>query len=86
MKESIPEMTLRDTVEAAIEEIRPALRMDGGDCEIVDVDESDGVVSIRLLGACGGCPMSTLTLKHGIERMVKEKVPSIRQVDTVVAF
>lgn len=79
-------MTLRDNVEAAIDEIRPALQMDGGDCEIVDVDESDGVVSIRLLGACGGCPMSTLTLKHGIERMVKEKVPSIRQVETLVAF
>lgn len=79
-------MTLRDHVEAAIDEIRPALQMDGGDCEIVDVDESVGTVSIRLLGACGGCPMSTLTLKHGIERMVKEKVPSIRQVETLVAF
>ena len=79
-------MTLRDRVEAAIDEIRPALHMDGGDCEVVEVDEPSGVVSIRLVGACGGCPMSTMTLKHGIERMVKERVPSIRQVETQVAF
>lgn len=79
-------MTFRETVEAAIDEIRPALHMDGGDCEIVDVDEADGLVSLRLIGACGGCPMSTLTLKHGIERIVKERVPTVRQVDTVVAF
>lgn len=79
-------MSLRDNVEAAIDEIRPALHMDGGDCEIVNVDEQEGMVSLRLLGACGGCPMSTLTLRHGIERIVKERVPQIRQVDTTVAF
>lgn len=79
-------MSLKDRVEAAIDEIRPALHMDGGDCEVVNVDESYGTVSLRLVGACGGCPMSTLTLKHGIERIVKERVPAVRQVDTVVAF
>ncbi|HLE47297.1 MAG TPA: NifU family protein [Candidatus Thermoplasmatota archaeon] len=79
-------MSFRDTVEAAIDEIRPALHMDGGDCEIVDVDEAGGMVSLRLVGACGGCPMSTLTLKQGIERIVKERVPAVRQVETVVAF
>ena len=79
-------MSLRDNIEAAIDEIRPALHMDGGDCEIVDIDEAGGVVSIRLVGACGGCAMSTLTLKQGIERILKERVPTVRQVDTVVAF
>jgi Fe-S cluster biogenesis protein NfuA len=79
-------MAIHDEVEAAIDEIRPALHMDGGDCEIVNIDESLGTVSLRLLGACGGCPMSTLTLKHGIERIVKERVPHIRQVETTVAF
>jgi Fe-S cluster biogenesis protein NfuA len=79
-------MGLRDNIEAAIDEIRPALQMDGGDCEIVSIDEAQGSVSLRLLGACGGCPMSTLTLKRGIERIVKERVPKIRQVETAVAF
>ena len=79
-------MPLRDHVEAAIDEIRPALQMDGGDCEIVTIDETQGSVSLRLLGACGGCPMSTLTLRHGIERIVKERVPQIRQVETTIAF
>lgn len=79
-------LDLRNKVEAAIDEIRPALQMDGGDCEVVKVDESQGTVSIRLLGACGGCPMSTLTLRQGIERIVKERVPSVRQVETTLAF
>jgi Fe-S cluster biogenesis protein NfuA len=76
----------RDHVEAAIEEIRPALQMDGGDCEIVGIDEGAGTVSIRLVGACGGCAMSTLTLKQGIERIVKARVPSVKQVETSLAF
>lgn len=79
-------MPLRDVVEAALDEIRPALVMDGGDCEVVDVDEARGVVQLRLLGACGGCPMSALTLKSGIERMVKQRVPQVREVVTVEAF
>lgn len=79
-------MAMRESIESAIEEIRPALQMDGGDCEIVNVDESGGIVELRLLGACGGCPMSTLTLKGGLERIVKERVPAVRQVVTVEAF
>lgn len=79
-------MSLRASVEAAIDEIRPALQMDGGDCEIVGLDEGQGHLSIRLVGACGGCPMSTLTLKAGIERIVKERVPEIRTVETLEAF
>lgn len=57
------------------------LRMDGGDCEVVDVDGGD--VTLRLLGACDGCPLSMRTLKSGIERIVKEKVPGVRRVTTL---
>ena len=77
-------MTLsREAVELAIDEIRPMLRMDGGDCQVVDVDGVQGVVTLRLMGACGCCPMSSLTLKAGIERIVKERVPGVLQVETV---
>jgi Fe-S cluster biogenesis protein NfuA len=79
-------MTLRTAVESAIEEVRPMLHMDGGDCEIVDVDESKGRVQLRLVGACGGCPMSALTIRSGLERIVKERVPQVREVVTVEAF
>lgn len=79
-------MALRETVESALAEIRPMLHMDGGDCQLVDVDESEGVVQLRLVGACGGCPMSALTLKSGIERIVKERAPSVREVVTLEAF
>jgi Fe-S cluster biogenesis protein NfuA len=61
---------MREKVEAAIDKIRPVLQADGGDVELIDVNE--GVVSIRLKGACGGCPMSTMTVKNGIERIIKE--------------
>ena len=66
---------MREKVEAALDKIRPALRADGGDVELVDV--KDGVVTVRLTGACGSCPMSTMTLKMGVERIVKEEVPDI---------
>jgi len=79
-------MALKDKVESALAEIRPMLHMDGGDCEVVDVDESRGRVQLRLVGACGGCPMSTLTLRSGIERIVKERAPQVREVVTVEAF
>jgi len=69
---------MREQVEAALEQIRPALRADGGDVELVDV--VDGVVSVRLTGGCGGCPMSAMTLKNGIERVVKSEVPEVKEV------
>jgi len=69
---------MRKKVEAALKKIRPALQADGGDVELVDV--SDGVVKLRLRGACAGCPMATMTLQHGIERVLKEQVPEIKEV------
>jgi Fe-S cluster biogenesis protein NfuA len=72
---------MRQEVEAALNQIRPALLADGGDVELVDVSEN--VVKVRLVGACGGCPMATMTLKGGIERMLKEQVPEIKKVIAV---
>ena len=69
---------MRDKIEAVLKEIRPALMADGGDVELVDV--KDGVVSVRLLGACGGCPMATMTLQQGIERTLKEQLPEVKKV------
>jgi Fe-S cluster biogenesis protein NfuA len=64
----------------AVEAIRPALQSDGGDMRVLEVDEEAGVVDIELLGACGGCPMSTMTLKAGIERILRDRVPGITEV------
>jgi Fe-S cluster biogenesis protein NfuA len=72
---------MRENVEKALEFIRPALQADGGDIELVDV--VDGVVKVRLRGACGGCPMSQMTLKMGVERVLKERVPEVKSVETV---
>ena len=72
---------MREKVEAVIEKIRPALVADGGNVEIVDV--RDGIVSVRLTGACAGCPMSTMTLKNGIERLLKEEIPDVKEVVAV---
>jgi len=69
---------MKEKVEAALARIRPALQADGGDVELLDVKE--GVVSVRLSGACGGCPMSTVTLKNGIERILKQEVPEVKSV------
>ncbi len=69
---------MREKVEAALNQIRPALQADGGDVQLIDV--SEGVVTLRLTGACGGCPMSTMTLRHGIERVLKEQVPEVKEV------
>lgn len=69
---------MREKVEAALERIRPALQADGGDVELIEVDE--GVVKLRLTGACGGCPMSTITLRNGIERILREEVPEVKGV------
>lgn len=74
-------MTLREKVEGALQKVRPSLQADGGDVQLMDVGE-DGVVKVRLTGACGGCPMSQMTLKHGIERILKENVPEVVRVET----
>ena len=73
---------MREEVQAALDAVRPALQRDGGDCELVDVLE-DGTVKVRLTGACGGCPMSQMTLKSVIEKVIKEKVPSVKTVEAV---
>lgn len=73
---------MKEKVQAAIEKIRPMLKADGGDVELVDVLE-DGIVQVRLQGACSGCPMSQMTLKNGIERIIKESVPEVKAVEAV---
>lgn len=70
---------MRERVESALEKIKPVLRRDGGDVELVDVS-SDGVVKVKLKGACGGCPMSQMTLKAGIEKTIKDEVPEVKEV------
>ncbi|MDI9457979.1 MAG: NifU family protein [Dethiobacteria bacterium] len=70
---------MREQVEQVLLKIRPALQRDGGDVEIVDVTE-DGIVKVRLTGACHGCPMATQTLKQGIERILKQEIPAIKSV------
>ncbi|MDP7240692.1 MAG: NifU family protein, partial [Dehalococcoidia bacterium] len=67
---------MKEDVEKVLEEVRTFLKADGGDVELVDVSD-EGVVKVRLLGACGGCPMSTMTLKNGIERIIKKELPQI---------
>jgi len=73
---------IREKVEEALNNIRPALQMDGGDVELVDVEDS-GIVKVRLMGACGACPSSTMTLRMGIERAIKESVPEVLSVEQV---
>ena len=72
---------MRDKVEAVLAQIRPALQADGGDVELVAVNE--GMVKLKLKGACAGCPMSTMTLKNGIERVLKQQIPEIKEVIAV---
>ncbi|WP_448383833.1 NifU family protein [Desulfosoma sp.] len=72
---------MRDQVEKALSKIRPMLQRDGGNVELVDVEGS--VVKVRLLGACHGCPMSQMTLKAGVERIIKQEVPSVTEVIAV---
>ncbi|AQL56623.1 NifU family protein [Abyssicoccus albus] len=73
--------TMFEQVEQVLEKLRPFLLRDGGDCELVAVD--DGIVQLRLLGACGTCPSSTITLKAGIERALLEEVPGVVEVEQV---
>ncbi|MBE9512787.1 MAG: NifU family protein [Chloroflexi bacterium] len=73
---------MREKVETALAQIRPALQADGGDVELVDVTD-EGVVKLKLKGACSGCPMSAMTLKHGIERLLKQHIPEVKEVVAV---
>ncbi len=73
---------MREKVEQALAKVRPMLEADGGGVELVDVQD-DGIVKVRLTGACGGCPMAMMTLKNGIERIVREDVPEIKSVEAV---
>ncbi|WP_461208473.1 NifU family protein [Desulfocurvus sp. DL9XJH121] len=73
---------MREQVEQALAKIRPALQADGGDVELVAITD-DGVVQVRLQGACQGCPMSRMTLKSGIERIVLKEVPGVKAVEAV---
>ena len=72
---------MQDKVEEVLEKIRPALIKDGGNVELVAVD--DGTVKLKLVGACAGCPMSTMTLKMGIERILKQEIPEVKEVVAV---
>ena len=73
---------MKEQIEQALDKIRPALQRDGGDIELVDVEEN-GVVKVRLTGACSGCPMSQMTLKQGVERIVNQLVPEVKTVESV---
>ncbi|MDR1083274.1 MAG: NifU family protein [Deltaproteobacteria bacterium] len=73
----------KEQVEAVLGKVRPALVADGGDIQLVDV--KDGVVSVRLVGACCGCPMAQETLKHGVERVLRDEIPGIKEVVSVPA-
>jgi len=75
-------MTLREKVESALQKVRPSLQADGGDVQLVDV-EQDGTVKVKLTGACRGCPMSQMTLKMGIEKILKQNIPEVTGVESV---
>lgn len=72
---------MREEVEKALQKIRPVLQADGGDIELIDVQ--DGVVKVKLTGACGDCPMSQMTLKQGVERVLREEVPEVKGLEAV---
>jgi len=75
-------MALKEQIEDALNKVRPSLQADGGDVQLVDVDE-EGIVRVKLTGACGGCPMSQMTLKMGIEKILKQNVPEVKSVESV---
>ena len=70
---------MREKVKAILDDVRPALQADGGDVELIDVDDQ-GVVKVPLQGGCSGCPMASMTLKNGIERALKEAIPEVKEV------
>ena len=73
---------MKEKVEAALNKIRPMLQADGGNVELVDVTD-DGIVKVKLTGACGTCPMSQMTLKMGVEKVIKEDVPEVKEVRAI---
>lgn len=73
---------MKEQVQEVLDKLRPFIQQDGGDVELVDIE--DGVVKVRLLGACGSCPSSTITLKAGIERALVEEIPGISEVEQVL--
>jgi Fe-S cluster biogenesis protein NfuA len=73
---------IKEKVQEALNKVRPQLQADGGDVELVDINEA-GVVKVRLTGACGGCPMSQMTLKMGIEKILKQQVPEVSGVESI---
>ena len=73
---------MQQKVKDALAKVRPSLQADGGDVELISVSD-EGVVKVRLTGACGGCPMATMTLKAGIERVLKKEVPEVERVEAV---
>ena len=73
----------REGVAAVIDQIRPMLQADGGDIELVDVEPEEGIVKVRLTGACGGCPMAQMTLQMGVHRKLKETYPELKEVVSV---
>jgi len=73
---------MKEKVQAVLDKIRPSLQADGGDVELVEVTD-DGIVKVRLTGACKGCPMSQMTLKNGIERLVLKEIPEVKSVESV---
>ena len=74
---------MKEQVEAVIEQIRPILQSDGGDIQLIDVDETTGIVKVSLRGRCGGCPAAQMTLKAVVERKIKEVVPAVTAVERV---
>ena len=73
---------IKSQVEEALDKVRPSLQADGGDVELIDVDE-EGVVKVKLQGSCAGCPMSQMTLKMGIEKILKQNIPEVARVESV---
>ncbi|MDY6972139.1 MAG: NifU family protein [Thermodesulfobacteriota bacterium] len=73
---------MKEKIEIALNKIRPSLMADGGNVELVEISP-DGTVKVRLTGACGGCPMSQMTLKQGVEKVIKQEVPEVKEVVSV---
>ncbi|MCD6513007.1 MAG: NifU family protein [Thermoplasmata archaeon] len=74
---------MEDRIKELLDEIRPMLQADGGDIEFISFDSSTGIVKVKLVGTCGGCPYAQYTIKMGVERYIKEKIPEVKEVDAV---